>query len=60
MFTIIIHRGQETFQVPIMRYISSVVYVHREIDNILRNVRSWARAYIDDIVGGAKSETIPE
>ncbi len=29
--------------------------MQREIDNILRNVRSWARVYIDDIVCGAKS-----
>ena len=39
MFTIVTHRGQETFQVPIMGYINSVAYVQREIDNILRNVR---------------------
>ena len=55
MFTVITHRGQETFQVPIMGYINSVAYIQREIDNILRSVRSWARAYIDDIVCGARS-----
>ncbi len=55
MFTVITHRSQETFQVPIMGYINSVAYVQREIDNILRSVRSWARAYIDDIVCEAKS-----
>lgn len=38
MFTVITHRGQETFQMPIMGYINSVAYVQREIDNILRNV----------------------
>ncbi len=55
MFTVIIHHGQETFQVLIIRYINSVAYVQREIDNILRNVRTWVQAYIDDIVCGTKS-----
>ena len=27
MFTVIIHQGQQTFQVPIMGYINSMVYV---------------------------------
>ena len=53
--TVVTHRGQETFQVPIMGYINSVAYVQYEIDNILRNVRSWARAYVDNIICGAKS-----
>lgn len=55
LFTVITHRGQETFQVPIMGYINSVAYVQREIDNIFRAVQAWVRAYIDDIVCGAKS-----
>ena len=55
MFTVVTHRGQETFQVPIIGYINSVAYVQREIDNILRGVRAWARAYVDNIVCNAKS-----
>ena len=55
MFTVITHRGQETFQVPIMGYINSVAYLQREIDNILHNIRAWTQAYIDNIVCGAKS-----
>lgn len=55
MFTVVAHRGQETFQVPIMGYINSVAYVQREIDNILRAVCEWAWAYVDDIICGAKS-----
>ena len=39
IFTVITHRGQETFQVPIIDYINSVAYVQREIDNILYDVR---------------------
>ena len=50
MFNIITHRGQEIFQVPIMGYINSVAYVQCEIDNILHDVRDWARAYINNII----------
>lgn len=38
-----------------MGYINSVVYIQREIDNILQSVRAWARAYVDDIICRAKS-----
>ena len=55
IFTIVTHRGQETFQVLIMGYINSVVYVQREINNILRSVWDWARAYVDNIICGARS-----
>ncbi len=55
MFTVIIYHGQERFQVPIIGYINSVAYVQCEIDNIFRNVQSWAQAYIDDIVCRGKS-----
>ena len=40
-----------------MGYINSVAYVQREIDNILQDVRAWARAYMDDIICEAKSLT---
>lgn len=50
MFTVVTHRGQETFQVSIMDYINLIAYVQQEIDNILREVRAWARAYVDNIV----------
>lgn len=55
IFTVVTHCGQETFQVLIMGYINSVAYIQREIDNILRKARAWARAYVDDIICGAKS-----
>ena len=55
MFTVVTHWGQETFQVPIMGYINSVAYIQREIDNILREVRAWAWAYVDDIICEARS-----
>lgn len=55
IFTTITYRGQKTFQVLIIRYINSVAYVQRKIDNILQDVYAWAWAYIDDIIYGAKS-----
>lgn len=38
-----------------MGYINSVAYVQREIDNIFREVRAWAQAYIYNIICDAKS-----
>ena len=55
MFTVLTHKSQETFQVPIMGYINFVTYVQREIDNILHNVRDWAKAYINNIICGETS-----
>lgn len=55
MFTVVTHRGQKIFQVPIMGYINSVAYIQREIDNILCEVRNWACVYVDDIICDAKS-----
>lgn len=55
MFMVVTHRGQKTFQVPIIGYINSVAYVQREIDNIFWSIRDWARTYVNDIICGAKS-----
>lgn len=38
-----------------MDYINLVAYVQREIDNILRDVWTWAQAYVDDIICGTRS-----
>lgn len=57
MLTVVTHRGQETFNVPIMGCMNSIAYVQRQIDKILRRLRK-AKAYIDDIVTGAA--TLPE
>ena len=54
MLTIVTHRGQETFNVPVMGCMNSIAYVQRQIDKILRPIRH-ARAYIDDVVTGATS-----
>ena len=55
MLTIVTHRGQESFNVPVMGCMNSIAYVQREIDTILRPVKDFASAYVDDIVTGAKS-----
>lgn len=48
--TVSSHRGQETFNVPVMGYRNSPAYVQRMIDRILRPFRHFCRAYVDDIV----------
>ena len=58
MLTVVSHRGQETFNVPVMGCMNSIAYVQRQIDRILRPVKDFASAYVDDIVSGAKS--LPE
>ncbi|KAJ5203188.1 hypothetical protein N7449_005267 [Penicillium cf. viridicatum] len=47
---VITHRGHEIFKVAMMGHCNSVAYVQRELDHILRELRSFCRAYIDDIV----------
>ena len=48
--TVSSHRGQESFNVPVMGYRNSPAYVQRMIDRILRPFRHFCRAYVDDIV----------
>ena len=55
IFTVVTHRGQEIIHVPMMGYVNSVAYMQREIYNILRRVKDWARAYVADIIYAAKS-----
>ena len=52
---VVSHRDQESFNVAIMSYKNSSVYVQRQIDRILRKHRHYARAYVDDIVIFSKS-----
>lgn len=42
IFIVITHRSQKAFQVPIMGYINSVVYVQCKRDHIFRIVQTWA------------------
>ena len=56
MQTVVTHRGQETFNVPIMGNMNSIAYVQRQIDRILRRLPGRnAKAYVDDIVTGART-----
>ena len=48
-FTIMSHREQKTFNVIVMSYRNSSVYVQRQIDRILRFF-DFVRAYVNDIV----------
>ena len=46
-FTMISHRDQEFFNVAIMKYKNSLVYVQRQIDRLLRSHRHYVKAYVD-------------
>ena len=48
--TVVSHRGQKQFNVALMSYKSSPPYVQRQTDIILRPIRDFVKAYIDDIV----------
>lgn len=41
------------FNVPVIGCKNSVVYIQQSINNILRPLREFVRAYIDDIISGA-------
>ena len=55
--TVMTHKDQETFLVPIMNCRNSVAYVQRQMNTLLRQFRDFAKAYIDDIVVRSKSLT---
>ena len=56
--TVVTHRGQETFNVAVMGYKGSVVYVQRQINRILRPYKDFFTAYVDDII--VFFRTLPE
>ena len=49
-FIVVSHKEQEQFNVTIMKFKNSSLYVQRKIDNIFRVFRNFARVYVDDIV----------
>ena len=53
-FTVISHREQETFNVAVMKYKNSSVYIQRQIDRILKSF-DFARVYVNNIVVFFKS-----
>ena len=54
-FTVVTHRGQETFNVPLMGYCNSPAYVQRQTDRLLRAFKAFAKGYVDDIVVFSKT-----
>lgn len=53
--TIISHRGQEESSVALMGYKGSPPYVQRQTDAILRPLRDFVRAFVDDIIVFSKT-----
>lgn len=51
----ILYREQEEFQVMVMNYKNSLSYIQKQIDNLLKSFRQFARAYVDDIVVFSKT-----
>ena len=47
---VVSHRNNEQFNVTIINYIDNFAYIQRQIDNILRKYRAFARVYINNIV----------
>lgn len=48
--TIVSHRGQEESSVALMGYKGSPPYVQRQTDTLLRPLRAFVRAFVDDII----------
>ena len=48
--TIVSHRGQEESGVALMGYKGSPPYVQRQTDALLRPLRAFVRAFVDDII----------
>ena len=48
--TIVSHRGQEESGVALMEYKGSPPYVQRQTDALLRSLRAFVRAFVDDII----------
>lgn len=53
--TVVSHRGQEQYNVALMGYKGSPPYVQRQTDKILRPLRDFARAYVDDMIAFSKT-----
>jgi hypothetical protein len=49
-FIVMNYRNQKSFNVVVMKYKNSFVYVQRQIDRLLRVYRKFVKTYVDDIV----------
>ena len=47
---VIIHKEQKTFNVVVMKYKNSSIYVQWQVDRLLRSYRNYAKVYVNDIV----------
>ena len=54
---VVIHRNQESFNVAMMNYKNSLIYVQRQINRLLRRFRQFFKIYVDDIVIFFKTTT---
>ena len=48
--TVMIHKDQETFLISVMNCRNSVTYVQRQMNILLRQLKHFAKIYIDDII----------
>jgi hypothetical protein len=48
--TMMLHRDQKYFSIASMSFKNSFVYVQRRINIILRDIKNFCRAFIDDII----------
>lgn len=53
--TVVTHRGQETFLVPVMGCGNSIAYVQRRMDRLLHEWRAFVKVYIDDLIVRSKT-----
>ena len=56
-FIVVIHRNQKSFNVTMMSYKNSSIYVQRQINRLLRHFWQFFKIYIDDIVIFFKTTT---
>ena len=49
-FIVINYRNQKNFNVAIMNFKNSSIYVQKQIDKLLRLYRKYIKTYVDDII----------
>ena len=47
---VVIHRDQKSFNVTMINYQNSSIYVQRQINRLLRRFRQFFKIYVDDII----------
>ena len=55
-FIVVIYREQKSFNVAIINYKNSSIYVQRQINCLFRAFRHFARIYVDDIIIFSKTK----